>query len=460
MCCANGAKVRNLFVSFAGLLLLACSNNGGGGADILENHPATENGDAGGGVDSDPAFISFGYIQGTAFDSGIYRGQISIYDFSQGKKGRLLNSTELAAEKLAEEFETSLDSVRYNYETQVEGVFQKFAIQTDSAPILIEISGGSYVEEASGTGVTIPSSLKLYAVAYYTEGETLDVSVTLLTTIAAGYAEYLIAQGETPTNAVIAANDEVSRWVGFDILTTKPLNVTRGSNASSTLTDGLKYGFIAAGLSQLTATFGVGSGNPAHSQYMSILAIQSAYEDVKADGLLDGVGASGPITLGNFSFNLSTFRDQLAARILQFTEFERIAGPLNKTGLGFSDVRDFAVSLASYDGPLFANVPAPDMFASSPSITNLVPQEGAVVSNCWPVSADVYDVYGSSIVHYYIDGEYVAGAGATVWAVPYPDNEQCIISGPLSEGWHQLELRVTNILGVTSSAFRNVYVQK
>lgn len=393
------------------------------------------------GVPLPPPATPSGEITGAAFDSGLAASTVNVYDWSEGKKGILLSTT------------TTFGG----------GFFTAKLKQIKSTPILLEVTGGFYTEEASEETIYLASAAtqRLLALAHYTEGESLKASITPMTMLAVGLAEYQLSQGETATNAIIGANDELSRWLGFDIISTLPINATYLSNASTVLTDEHKYGFISAGLSFLTSTFRDSPGEEGHKKYYSISMAQQGYNDIKADGALNGLKETGsPVALGEFTFGLDTYRGQLAARILQFAggaQFNYL--DRNKTGLGISELTPFALRLASDTGVLFEGTAATDIYSTSPLVTGFLPKIGQVVSGTWPVDAIVSDVYGVASVKYYVDGTYIAGSGAKVWGMRIPKTWQSIVTTNFTNGFHSFEIRVTNILGKITSVTHVVEVK-
>lgn len=405
-------KLIAFFVT--GVLVLA--GCGGGGAT---------DGTTGDLPDTRPSAV----VSGTAFDGLIINGTVNIYDWSTGKKGALLASGQ----------------------TDGQGLYS-ISISTPDKPILVEVTNGYYIEEASGVQIQLKpdQGQKLLAVTYYRSGVPVTISATFFTTIATGYAEYLVSQGMSPTNAVVNSNSEISQWAGFDIETTTPLDAANVSNASPVLTDGLRYGLVAAGISELTKQIHIDLGQQPHATWPSVHIIGLAYDDVRADGLLDGRGNGGqPLAVGNLALNIDTFRATLADYILRFVA----RNSRNATGLIFDDVRDFALALNKYVSAVFGNTsPGTDISQSFPSVQQFTPEEGTIVSGTFPVNAMVNDPHGIAQVEYYVDGQFVATAGD-------PENPaQSIVTTNFSNGAHQFEIRVTNVWGNTTTVVNNITI--
>ena len=120
-------------------------------------------------------------ISGTAFDGLILEGYVTVYAWDGGVRGEVLGtgSTDQEGE--------------YNVE-----------IQSSNRPILIcvngseGLTGGRYVEEASGNNVYLLPEDSLCAVQNYS-GSTLKTSLTYFTNIAFGLAEYMVSTGMNMT---------------------------------------------------------------------------------------------------------------------------------------------------------------------------------------------------------------------------------------------------------------------
>ena len=378
--------------------LTACG--GGSGGDTSGSLPASR-----------PA----GTVSGVAFDGVVSGGTVSIYDFSSGSKGALLGSGQTAAD----------------------GRFA-VSIVTPDKPIIIEVAEGAYLEEASGLQVQIDPTKgqKLAAVQLYQSGQSVVVNTTFFTTLAAGLAEHLVEEGRAVSDAVQTANAQLSAWAGFDIVATSPLNVADAANRAAVLTDPLRYGFISAALSELTRQVSTAAGQPAHSTWTSSAFIQSAYDDMRADGVLDGVGASGPISVGSTALTGDTYRATLAERLLQF-----VTSPKNGTGLDFDAVLPFAQSLGSNAGATFNGAPAVDFTATKPTVTQFIPADGSTISGSFDANALVSDPLGITLVEYFVDGQFVATAGDPMNPI------RAIDTLNFPDGQHVVSIEVTNRLG-------------
>ena len=90
---------------------------------------------SGGGSGPTGSTIPVGSVSGISFDGLILNGTVSVYDFTTGAKGALLG-------------QTTSDSSSGLY---------SLSLQVESRPVLVEITGGYYVEEA-GAAVRVHKS--------------------------------------------------------------------------------------------------------------------------------------------------------------------------------------------------------------------------------------------------------------------------------------------------------------
>lgn len=363
-------------------------------------------------------------VSGTGFDGLILEGDVAVNGFDGAVAGNLLGTAK----------------------TDLYGSYTA-SLQSPNTPILIKVDGGRYIEEASNTQIQLERQLnhRLYAVDYYKSGSAIEVSATFFTTLATGLTEYLVhKQGLSTEVAIERAYAEIDAWAGFDTRRTTPLAVNDVANASPLLTNALKAGFVAAGISQLTRT--IATGDP-HTTFFSIGFIQVAYEDIKADGILDGIGKGGdPLSYGTLLINADTYRTLLGTRLLQF-----VTSDYNQTSLGFDDLVGYASQLNQYDGELFNYTTAPDLDDTMPTINNVTPTSDTVIKGSTTLSASVADTFGIASVEFQVNGESIA----TLTKAPY---SYAFNATDYLNGIYPLETVVTNLLGNVATDTRNLNI--
>ena len=270
-----------------------------------------------------------GVIQGNVVDGILVGSRVSVYGFGNGVRGVLLG-----------------DAV-----TDEQGGYT-IELQAPDQPLLIEVSGGTYREDASGSAITLADGQVLRAITKYKSGEPLDAMVTPLTHLAVGLAEYKINNDSSVDQAISEANADINRFFAIDTGTTPPLAVTDENNLLSELNDPALYGFYLAGLSSWTSWASDKNDVP-HTIYPSIALTQILYNDVRSDGMFNGVGhnregtALMPLAFGRVALDENTFRIAFSLHMLAIANSNE-----NKTGLGIDKLLTPAQQIAAQTGPL------------------------------------------------------------------------------------------------------------
>ena len=286
----------------------------------------------GGGDSGEP--VPTGTVSGTTFDGLISEGDVKVYDFSTGRKGALLASA-----------------------TTNELGLYSLSLQAESGPVWVELTGGNYTEEADLNNVILQPGHKLVAVANYKTGTSLTVAVTTYSYLAAGLAQHQIKQGTAVAAAIDSANSRISKLVGLNILNTIPKQITDVANQSASLTPALRYGFLAGAISQWTLDHAPASTIQRKAPYNSIDFAQLMYQDILADGLLDGFGiddsgAKTQLSFGTTPLGVDVYRLGLGTAIVQMG-----LNANNKTGLPAANLMPFATEYLNADDAVFNNVP-------------------------------------------------------------------------------------------------------
>ncbi len=247
-------KGLTVFVFLIGLLsfgLYSCGGSGGGGSNSTSN--------TGGSTT----------VSGVASKGPIKGGSVKVYKIVDGKKGDLLGS-----DNTSNTGSYSIDIGNY------------------TGPVLIEVKGGSYKDEATGKNIDLMFSLR--AAIGDVSGDT-KVYVTPLTELAVRKAE----PGGLTSGKIDASNKLISQLLGTDITKTLPVNVT-DKDACDNATDSQKeYGLLLAALSQM-------SKNTSESIDDVIKEVENDLKDNKLDNTtreklvtaLDNVSKKTGINLG------------------------------------------------------------------------------------------------------------------------------------------------------------------
>jgi hypothetical protein len=208
-----------------------------------------------------------GTITGHAIDGVISGAVVNVYSYSNGTRGERLGGSV----------------------TNGAGAFA-VEIQAESQLVLVEVTGGSYVEEASGVEVQVADGQRLRSLAYYESGQIVSTNVTPLTHMATALTEYKIANGTGAIQAASEAFDVIDQFFKVNSRGTTSLNIAE-DNPVETLNEEALYGFYMAGISHWTAWASQKSGLAPHTNYTSIALVEVLYNDIRHDGLMDGVGS-------------------------------------------------------------------------------------------------------------------------------------------------------------------------
>ena len=347
-------KTRWIYPVIAATALAACAKDGGGSSSESEQRPSAE-------------------ISGTAFDGLIANGDVVVSTLDGAVVGR----------------STTDDDGNYSISLN----------QIASQPLRVEISSGSYKEEFSAETIVLENGNKISALINYVQGEDIHTSVTYFTTISAGYAEYNISNGMAPDVSIYEANNAVSSSIGLNIVSVTPVDITDAENVTPHITDGQIYGYFTSAISAYTGWVSEIHEKRPHELYNSIAFAQLAYDDIKYDGKLDGVGSDGAIAMGKIQFSTDTYRYDLALNMLVMANHEN-----NKLGYAPSELSRYAKTLAESANPIFAGAEikllnVDGTLISNPSWTNQDAFYGDVA-----LTVDVFDLVGVTGVTMTING--------------------------------------------------------
>ncbi len=242
------SKAFNLITYFIilSLVVSGCGGSGAGGGAGDTNRPV-------------PTVLT---VNGTAFKGPISGGSVAIYAINtDGTKGKDLGATTTDAAGA--------------FSIKITGYF---------GPILAELTGGVYKDEATGNTVTNTATLRA-AVTHSLNQQTFTVNITPLTEMAVQKAGVLSQENRD------AANAAISKLIGTDIITTLPVDVSVPSSVVAA-TPAKAYGIMLAALSQLL------TDHPA--TYTDLAVTIKKIGDDLSDGKLDITGRDLSNALASF----------------------------------------------------------------------------------------------------------------------------------------------------------------
>jgi len=212
-----------------------------------------------------------------------------------------------------------------------------------TGPVLLQMSGGSYTDEATGQPVSMAEGEVMTAVmpSLPSTGTIANVNITPLTSMAQAMAQSMTG-GMTITNITVA-NDAVTSYfrVG-DILTTPPMNPLIFGSGTGASPESRNYGITLAAMSQYANEMGLSSS----------AGIVTAMMNDAADGTMDGrLGSRGIVMKGGGTTMSSTAATSgLSEAMTSFTE-----SPMNRSGVTVAEIQALMTQLRTSTGRLSEN---------------------------------------------------------------------------------------------------------
>ncbi len=198
-----------------------------------------------------------------------------------------------------------------------------------SGPLMLQMSGGTYMDEATGATMAMsPGDIMTAVIPSVITGETMtSVHVTPLTSMAQTMAQNM-AGGMTGTN-ITAANSSIGAYFMVnDILRTAPMNPLV-SGAGNTATQDMKnYGMAIAAISQSAKDMGMSSSSN---------MVTAMMEDA-SDGVMNGMTGSTPVVMGGMMAGSSTMTTTAGTSGLATEMSTFIASAMNKSGVTSGDM--------------------------------------------------------------------------------------------------------------------------
>jgi hypothetical protein len=232
-------------LALAASMLVGC---GGGGSG---------NDNSGGG----PGTAATGILSGTATKGPVGGAAVRAFAVNNGTKGSQLGS--------------AMTDSSGNF-TMTMGAY--------SGPVLLQVHGGAYLDEATGARMNMLDADELTcvvpAVTVTAGSTTAGIQVTALTSMAQAWAEHM-AGGMTMANATMANARIGAAYVGTgaDIVMMHPIDPTVAGSANGASIEAKNYGMMLAAMSQAAHDLGMTTSSS---------AMVTAMLDDASDGTMDG----------------------------------------------------------------------------------------------------------------------------------------------------------------------------
>jgi len=234
--------LSNISAGFALSILAACGGGGGGGTTAQ------------------------GSISGTATKGPVANATVVAYAIGNGQPGTQIG--------------TATTDANGNFTMAMGGY---------AGPVMLQVGGGTYLDEATGILMTMaPGDLMTAVMPAVAAGAMIaGVQVTPVTAMAQAMAE-LMAGGMTAAN-IAAANAAMGNYFSVgDILHTPPMNPLAIGSGNAASQAARNYGMVLAGMSQYAHGQGLASSS----------AMVTALTHDASDGFMNGMRGGNPIGMG------------------------------------------------------------------------------------------------------------------------------------------------------------------
>jgi len=265
-----------------------------------------------------------------------------------------------------------------------------FSIDIESAggDLLVKVTGGSFVDEATG-GIVHLDQHELSALVL---GFGVGFELTDLTVSPATHWTRVLAESYVSGDQSLELDEAVAKaaglleghFSGVDLDATVPVDLTAGDVGS--FTNQSKYGLILSALSQLAADISLDSGVTPGVSITPISLCTSLAQDLE-DSKWDGTRNGTPLTAGNTLLDSYTTRLKLATAGMRWLSNEN-----DQSGLAPEDVSTFLNVMAMDSSELYPfDKPPRPMDQVQPEITVESPADGSTVAGSVALKATATD---------------------------------------------------------------------
>ena len=306
------------------------------------------------------------------------------------------------------------------------GQFQ-LDLQIPSQPVLLQITGGQYLEEASDQTIALHDDLQLNLITQVIMGENQSqLEISLLSHLMSGLVDYHRQQGDAIDSALEQANQQINEALQLNLL--HPQQTLSGDKPSL---GNLHYAYNAV-LSFFTRWASEQNGNPPHQGYHSLSLAKLIYNDVRHDGMLDGHSAtSSEMALGIIPLNADSYRMGLAQQLLASAAYLQ-----QHYNLGEAELSTLAQQIVQNQSALFANRVFQPVSSMLPNIKALTQssKQGVI-----PVQLSLESPVGIKQIEYILDGTTLTQTATASTAITFD-------SRSYADGIYFLEIIATDVL--------------
>jgi len=349
-------------------------------------------------------------VEGSAYLSGPLSGaEVTVYHLESDKKW-FLESTQ----------------------TDDTGTWSVTFPEPESGVLLVEVDGGSYQDLATNEVVDLSGSGTILTGIMPVRDAGPVVTLSPVTTYQVALFQHLRNQGVDADDALYNAEETADHLLQADPLKTSVHTIDSGLGEATD--NPIKYGFWLAGFSFLSEWAG-------HQGNVDVLPhdlLRVAREDIAADGVLDGQGVSGNLTLGDLSMEASVYQHVMALHVLVAADSDH-----NTTGVSLSGIESYVSYLNQLRSGFLPREAQYQPLDKRPVFAQVTPADGSAVSGELIVSAEILSVLDIQRVDLSTNGSFFGSREGREVEFRVDTNE-------LAEGFGWITLEATDELGRSS----------
>jgi hypothetical protein len=243
------------------------------------------------------------------------------------------------------------------------------AIGDYAGPVMLQASGGAYVDEATGATMTMqPGDVLACAIPSVAAGATTTgIQVTPLTTMAHARAHHMT--GGITSTSIAEANAAVGAYFSVgDILHAMPMDPTVAGSGATASPDARNHGMALAAMSQYARTLGMPSSS----------GMVTAMADDASDGVMDGRMGGTPISMaGMGGMTGGTMSPTAGTSGLSSAMGAFVGSAMNRSGVTLTDMQGLMTMLAGSNGAVGAGGTTTGMVSGT---ATMGPVAGATVT--------------------------------------------------------------------------------
>ncbi|WP_248358051.1 hypothetical protein [Anaeromyxobacter oryzae] len=212
-----------------------------------------------------------------------------------------------------------------------------------SGPLMLQASGGTYADEATGTTMPMqPGDVMASAIPSVAAGATTTgIQITPLTSMAHSRVHHMTG-GITAANISTANAAMGAYFMVGDILHTAPMNPMVAGSGTGASQDAKNYGMAIAAMSQYAMSIGMPSSS----------GIVTAMMDDASDGVMDGKMGTAPVAMGGGIASGTMMQGTAGTTGLATAMTAFVGSAANKSGVTMTDMQALEHQLTSAGGQL------------------------------------------------------------------------------------------------------------